>query len=185
MEQFSSLLEISDSHSPEHFSELNSFKNSTTYIWGTNIVVQEMMDSFKSFINKFTLDHHSSHYIELLKQANIAENFSISLNLQHLLQFKPTLKLFKQIMLYPQEVIPIMELILNSIYNEIFKPVQPISIQLCPFALGRSHNIRLLDPSYIDQLISLKGLVIRVSNVIPEMRIGLFFFITYSLFLLF
>lgn len=47
--------------------------------------------------------------------------------------------------------------------------MEPI-IQVRPFNM-RTHNlIRDLDPSHIDKLISIKGIVIRNSDVIPEMK---------------
>ena len=43
-------------------------------------------------------------------------------------------------------------------------------IQVRPFNLQHSYQIRELDPQHIDKLISLKGIVIRTSNAIPEMK---------------
>jgi DNA replication licensing factor MCM4 len=39
-----------------------------------------------------------------------------------------------------------------------------------PFNLRSHHRIRDLDPSHIDKLISIKGIVIRNSDIIPEMK---------------
>lgn len=46
---------------------------------------------------------------------------------------------------------------------------EPI-IQVRPFNLRIHNKIRDLDPSHIDKLISVKGIVIRNSDVIPEMK---------------
>lgn len=43
-------------------------------------------------------------------------------------------------------------------------------IQVRPYNLQHSYQIRELDPQHIDKLISLKGIVIRTSNAIPEMK---------------
>lgn len=43
-------------------------------------------------------------------------------------------------------------------------------IQVRPFNLRTQHRIRDLDPSHIDKLVSIKGIVIRNSDIIPEMK---------------
>lgn len=43
-------------------------------------------------------------------------------------------------------------------------------IQVRPFNMRTRHIIRDLDPSHIDKLVSIKGIVIRNSDVIPEMK---------------
>lgn len=48
-------------------------------------------------------------------------------------------------------------------YNEVM-------IQVRPFNLKKIYRIRELDPQHIEMLVSLKGIVIRVSDIIPEMK---------------
>lgn len=43
-------------------------------------------------------------------------------------------------------------------------------IQVRPFNMRVHHRIRDLDPSHIDKLVSIKGIVIRNSDIIPEMK---------------
>ena len=43
-------------------------------------------------------------------------------------------------------------------------------IQVKPFNLRTHHRIRDLDPNHIDKLVSIKGIVIRNSDIIPEMK---------------
>jgi len=45
--------------------------------------------------------------------------------------------------------------------------------------VGKSVNMRELDPADLDKLVSIKGLVTRVTGVTPDMREGRFL-ITYS-----
>lgn len=47
-------------------------------------------------------------------------------------------------------------------------------IQVRPFNLNKTYRIRELDPSHIEMLIALKGIVIRCSDVIPEMKEAVF-----------
>lgn len=45
-----------------------------------------------------------------------------------------------------------------------------VMIQVRPFNLKKTYRIRELDPTHIEKLITLKGIVIRCSDVIPEMK---------------
>ena len=47
-------------------------------------------------------------------------------------------------------------------------------IQVRPFNLRKVYRIRELDPSHIDKLVTLKGIVIRNSDIIPEMKEAFF-----------
>ena len=47
-------------------------------------------------------------------------------------------------------------------------------IQVRPFNLRKVYQVRDLDPSHIDKLITIKGIVIRNSDVIPEMKSAIF-----------
>jgi DNA replication licensing factor MCM4 len=76
-----------------------------------------------------------------------------------------------------------MDLIVNDIFSELFPEVNTAEspIQIRPFNIGKTVNVRLLDPSGIthilcidiDQLVAIRGIVVRVSNIVPDMRLGI------------
>jgi len=96
--------------------------------------------------------------------------------------YKPAL--YKQLEDYPADVIPIFDLVALSVYKDMHmgysnnmgvdSNVENIEneqiIQVRPFNMQKSLHIRDLDPKFIDKLISLKGIVIRTSDTIPEMK---------------
>lgn len=47
-------------------------------------------------------------------------------------------------------------------------------MQVRPFNLQQVHKLRDLDPSHIDQLVAVQGMVTRVSPVIPDLKQGFF-----------
>ena len=47
-------------------------------------------------------------------------------------------------------------------------------IQVRPFNLGETVNLRELDPSDIDQLVTVKGLLIRLSPIVPDLKQAFF-----------
>lgn len=69
-----------------------------------------------------------------------------------------------------------MDMVINEFFTELFPTVDISSdpIQVRPFNIGKTVNMRLLNPEDIDKLICIKGLIIRVSNIIPDMRVAYF-----------
>lgn len=69
-------------------------------------------------------------------------------------------------------MVPIMDLVANQVYQESYnseiRPGQYIQVRIT--ALAQSSRIRDLGPDDIDKLICITGLVIRNSEIIPEMR---------------
>lgn len=161
-------------------------------IWGTNIMISETINAFKSFLLNFTLAHRFGNdmehqqslsstdfepiYPRLLRQLHDTEVRNLNLDVKNLEFYPLTVPVKTQLVQYPQEVLPLMDMVLNEYFAELYPDVNVAAdpIQVRPFNLDRSVNMRDLDPSDMDQLISIKGLIIRVSNIIPDMRVGFF-----------
>lgn len=58
----------------------------------------------------------------------------------------------------------------QNLENEEQFQEQDVLIQVRPFNLRKIYRIRELDPSHIEKLITLRGIIIRCSDVIPEMK---------------
>ena len=56
----------------------------------------------------------------------------------------------------------------------LVKQVEELTWKTVPFGLDKTVNMRDLDPNDIDKLVSIKGLVIRTTPVIPEMKSAYF-----------
>ncbi len=87
-------------------------------------------------------------------------------------------QLYYQIINFPTEMIPVMDVTANALYQELFinssesKPNNYIQIRIINL-IGKS-RMRDLGPNDIDKLICISGLVIRNSEIIPEMRDAFF-----------
>jgi DNA replication licensing factor MCM4 len=72
-------------------------------------------------------------------------------------------------------MIPYFDAVVNHMYKEIYSEDESGHvIQVRPLNVRRSKLIRRLDPEDIDKLISVKGIVIRASDIMPEMKEGHF-----------
>ncbi|KAG5436865.1 hypothetical protein PCANB_001618 [Pneumocystis canis] len=167
-------------------------------IWGTNVSIQESMSVFKTFLKKFrrkyrmafdgddTVDASGDDlvYVDMLKQMYDLDLTNLNLDARDLESYPPTKKLSHQLQAYPQEIIPIMDQVIKEYIldilidggaNEIdISKAENNIYKVRPFGLSKTTNIRDLNPNDIDKLVSIKGLVIRASSIIPDMKQAFF-----------
>ncbi|KAG8295080.1 DNA replication licensing factor, mcm4 component [Homalodisca vitripennis] len=154
-------------------------------IWGTDVVVSRCKDRFKRFIQNFletetdedeqpeNRDTNEPLYMQKLEEIHMLEEPFLNVNCGHLETFDP--ELYRQLVCYPQEVIPTLDMAVNEMFFDRHPAaVLEHQIQVRPFNAQKTKNMRLLNPEDIDQLISVSGMVTRTSNIMPEMREAFF-----------
>lgn len=124
---------------------------------------------------------------------------NLNLDMTNLLAYPPSKKLHSQLFKYPQEVVPAMDQVLKDLMLEIADMDQQAGIEgmegadgeeeiadimgkvykVRPFGLP-SINMRELNPTDTDKLVCIKGLVIRATPVIPDMKVAFFRCLTCS-----
>ncbi|KAI8343423.1 MCM2/3/5 family-domain-containing protein [Chlamydoabsidia padenii] len=162
---------------------------SVRLIWGTTINIHESMTSFRNFLNNFTLAHRKRKlgetvndedrrpfYPLLLTHMRDTNSLGVNLDCRNLMAYSDTHKLYDQLVKYPQEIIPLMDHTITNFYMGLFEDADLNNQQLKvrPFNLTSSVNMRDLDPQNVDQLITVKGIMIRASPVIPDMKEAFF-----------
>ncbi|KZF22348.1 DNA replication licensing factor MCM4 [Xylona heveae TC161] len=216
--------------------------SSQRVIWGTNVSIQDTMSAFKSFLLNFTKKYrmwaegateeeteaagdeaNSKEYVEMMATMRQLGVTGLNLDLRNLKAYPSTLKLWRQLQDYPQEVVPLMDQTIKDIMveeatkemselrsqraqrshgaarardsssappapsseaGETPQPVQEVeeplpdllqdvetrTYKVRPFGLDESINLRDLNPRDMDKMISVKGLVIRTTPIIPDMK---------------
>ena len=78
-------------------------------------------------------------------------------NSQNLWSFLPTRRLYEQLVRYPQEIVPIMDLVVHQEYTNLFgaEALQNARIQVRTFNLKEVKTMRDLNPKDIDQMVSI------------------------------
>ena len=132
-------------------------------IWGTTINIQSTMDKFKDFIRGH------SKYTDALYNINITKIFVMPINCEELDE-----TLLIELSSYPQEVIPLFQTCLGEMYAEIFME-QPQEIKIRPLNIGKPLSIRDIDPRDIDKIVSITGMVVRTSSIIPEVQRAMYY----------
>lgn len=154
-------------------------------IWGTNVSVEECKKKFKQFILRYIdpeaendevtddMNLNEPLYLQKLEEIHTLEEPFLNMNCHHLETFDEAL--YRQLICYPQEVIPTFDMTVNEMFYERY-PVAVLEhqIQVRPYNCEKTKNMRSLNPEDIDQLITISGMVIRTSNIMPEMREAFF-----------
>ncbi|KAJ1661800.1 MCM DNA helicase complex subunit [Coemansia sp. RSA 1813] len=160
-------------------------------IWGTIVHVRDVMSTFRDFLLHFTPAHrppanhnlsaselHEPVYPQLLKRMHDSEIYQLNIDAQNICAYPQSHKLYKQLANYPEEVVPIMDYVLTELYMEQFPDADAELVQsdlkVRPYNLSASTNMRDLNPSDIDKLVSIRGMLIRSSSVIPDMERAFF-----------
>lgn len=154
-------------------------------IWGTDVVVSHCKEKFRRFILKYEdknvaedemfegMDISQPYYLQRLEEINAIGEPFLNINCEHLREFDADL--YRQLINYPQEVIPTFDMAINELFFDKFPAaVLEHQIQIRPYNAEKTRNMRSLNPEDIDQLISISGMVIRLSPLIPEMREAFF-----------
>ncbi|VDN02161.1 unnamed protein product, partial [Thelazia callipaeda] len=158
------------------------------YIWGTRICVLDVQRAFRAFVSEFRpssvsddenmltfpsnmqmeIDLDRPYYMERLYEIDQSENIAFNVNLQHVKTYNEAL--YRKIVCYPSDIIPYLDLTINEMFAEKYQKVLYAPIEVRPFNAQKTRNMRALNPQDIDQLITISGMVVRTSPLIPEMR---------------
>lgn len=113
----------------------------------------------------------------------------MEIDCQHILQYDKDL--YRQLEMYPTEILQMIDLVCSLIAKENARQdaitgitehmqtgvqqdadMEDIGlIQACPFHLSVTFKVRDLTPQHIDKYVQVKGIVIRNSDIIPEMNV--------------
>ncbi|XP_040027161.1 DNA replication licensing factor MCM4 [Gasterosteus aculeatus] len=153
-------------------------------IWGTDVNVGTCKEKFQRFLQRFIdptssedenagLDLNEPLYMQKLEEISVVGDPVLNVSCLHVQSFDA--ELYRQLICYPQEVIPTFDMAVNELFFERFPDsILEYQIQVRPYNALKTRNMRSLNPEDIDQLITISGMVIRTSQLIPEMQEAFF-----------
>lgn len=155
-----------------------------TFLYGSDVSAEEIARHFHNFINKFQVQdgvEGEAYYLELLKRAwsdvdNKQDGIKFRIDGLHI--HSDNLKFYNQLVNFPTEVIPIIDNELWKISVRLLEE-DPENVGTCQAKVFNLHgkdvrNMRDVDPDDIERLISIKGIVIRCSDLVPDMMTASF-----------
>jgi DNA replication licensing factor MCM4 len=106
---------------------------------------------------------------------------SLDIDAMHLFHHnEASQRLYHQLVHYPMELIPLMDLVvqrearrLAQVEDDDVAAHVPL-IQVRPYNLKEVSNLRCLDPIAMDSLVCLKGMIVRTSPIIPDLKVAHF-----------
>ena len=153
-----------------------SGNNTNTLIWGTDIQVSETKAAARRFFTTFVAaGSRDALYAQLLEQAYASGRTFINLDCGHLRAFDASL--YDKLVRFPTEAITILDVVLTELYTELFENRSDfVEVQIVsrPFNLADSCVMRNLNPSDVDKLVSIKGMIIRSSAIVPDIQRAFF-----------
>jgi len=151
-------------------------------VYGTDINEAQVKSDFRRFIRKFALkDEEQPHYIHELqrtweRQPRKEQGIKFSISGTHIWEFNN--KLYEHLVTFPTEVIPIFdyELWQISLKEHQGQPEEFGGCQVKIFDLRErdSKVMRNMNPADIEKLVSIQGIAIRCSDLVPDMNTGTF-----------
>ena len=118
-------------------------------------------------------------YMNELQTINRTQSGALNLDCIHLYYHSPSSRrLYHWLVDYPQEIVIRMDEMINQIYHHVFSGTSDFNedhrIQVRPFHFRTVSHMRALDPSSIDSMVTLQGMVLRASPVIPDLKVAHF-----------
>ncbi|KAK7207242.1 cell division control protein 54 [Myxozyma melibiosi] len=172
-------------------------------VWGTNVALAESTAQFTGFIQAFRRKYRLVQdgvvvqpgegeeivYLDMLRDMYEVGVTTLNLDVQDLRAYPPTRTLYYNLLRYPQELIPVMDQAIRDCMIELLTGMNLTQAQIAdheanmiykvrPYNLraeeGGSRGLRDLNPGDIDKLVSVKGLVLRSTPIIPDMKVAFF-----------
>ena len=147
-------------------------------LWGTDINIEEIQLKFKNFLLNFNDEDamaDTPYYVQLLSEIKQTGIYVLSVNCDHIFQFDKSL--YQQLVNYPSDIIPLFDLAANELFKQLDGENMgddEFKIQVRTHSLRHITKMRELGPEKMDMLVAIKGIVIRCSDIVPDMRIASF-----------
>jgi DNA replication licensing factor MCM4 len=88
-------------------------------------------------------------------------------------------RFYHQLVEYPMELVPLMDLVVDRELKRL-AAMQDLTdwpiprVQVRPYNLRKVSNLRCLDPASMDCLLSIRGMIVRASPIIPDLKVAHF-----------
>ena len=149
---------------------------SESIIWGTNVMIEGIRKRFNKFIRNFS-KNNILIYPGLIQDSIDSEQWNLNLDCMNIYNYDKTL--YTQLTQFPQEVLPIFDEVVNTYAKENFAHLfneteSEQEMWVRPFNLLKTDSMRNMNPIDIECLVSIKGMVIRVTNIMPDISVAFF-----------
>ena len=175
-----------------------------TYIWGTKVNVYDVQTRFRRFLENFEwyvlpsefrwpegygeadfvppvdfVPPPTRNYHDLMHDLLEKQQSDLDLDCQHVDKYDPFL--YSLLTQYPQEILPRFDVVANEYFTQNVVPeVMPVDeaddhcLRVRPFNMMEAKPMRDLNPSDIDKMVCVRGMVTRCTTIIPDLKLAYF-----------
>eukprot|EP00850_Spirogloea_muscicola_P009090 SM000050S17015 [mRNA] locus=s50:406082:412127:+ [translate_table: standard] len=150
------------------------------YVWGTEVRVDDVTRRLRRFFLHFRNDEDTDagggssllgKYDRLLDEVVASGGSAINVDCREVRRHDA--ELYRLLRRYPTDVIPLADAVATELAFDK-SPAFQNHVQVRMFNLGDTVSMRDLNPGDIDALVAVKGMVVRTSAVVPDIREGFF-----------
>ncbi|TVU34032.1 hypothetical protein EJB05_15853 [Eragrostis curvula] len=151
------------------------------FVWGTNISVQDVNAAILRFLRHFRDPRDAGRVDPVMDEGKymraihriieLESGESLDVDAHDVYDHDPDL--YSKMLRYPLEVLAIFDIVLMDLVARI-EPLFEKHISTRIYNLKSSICLRNLNPSDIEKMVSIKGMIIRSSSIIPELREAVF-----------
>jgi len=148
-------------------------------IYGSTVDIDQTAQKFNSFLNDFGVTHENrvGKYVQFVQQIVVEADqgvISVPVDAHDIQAYDPYL--YNVLVNYPMETISHLDSLLVRLFSRIRSqpPDVPIQAKISNLLESDVRKMRDVGPQDVGHLIAVKGIVIRTSDLIPEMVIANF-----------
>lgn len=148
-------------------------------VWGTNINIVKIQEDFSDFFSSYCeMGESEPLYLGLLRRVVDTQVGYINIDCEHLHSHSPDL--YDNLVNYPTEVVPLFDSVVQELVNEELarrgdmQEGTVLQVQVRTFNLMDLKSMRDLNPTDLDKLIAVKGMITRTGAVLPDLKEGFF-----------
>jgi DNA replication licensing factor MCM4 len=150
-----------------------------TYIWGTGIAVEEFKVAFQHHLETHRAIQHGrareglASYMREFQLMRLRGSNMLEVDMTALSESSP--QLYLQTMGHPSECLQMMSTVAEQVFRGLFPDTpEEFTVQISAFRLPQSIALRDLSPMHIETLVAIRGMIVRTSKTIPEVRVAHF-----------
>ena len=139
---------------------------------------EQCQEAFSDFIRNYTPDAcidtpplYLTQIKDMTEKDLVDSTFILNVNMLDVYHYNA--QLYESIIKAPRQVIALLDQTLESIFDEIH-PDYDYTVQVRLFNLRETTPMRDLGPEHIGTLVSVQGMISRVSHIIPQMYTAYF-----------
>lgn len=150
-------------------------------LWGTTINLDDAERRLATFIKTFKQSSAAADavplYVDLLQHLAETGGIVVNIDMSHLFEADPGM--YRKLLAYPNDLIAVFDSVVSKIFKEnhpdeaeAIKERRRSDLQVRTLNLQQQHvqSMRDLNPKDISTMIAVRGMVIRASNIIPDIQ---------------